>query len=108
MSEFVEVTKPCRDCGQDFVLTVGEQEFFARMQYTNPTRCKPCRDKRKAEKGASAPQQQLNTTTPPRQVETIHRRRTFEPQLPPPAQDSRSRKRRSRQQHRDDDYGADW
>ncbi|OPJ56357.1 zinc-ribbon domain-containing protein [Alkalithermobacter paradoxus] len=42
----------CRDCGTDFVFTAGEQEFFAQKGFDNePTRCKVCRDKKKAERG---------------------------------------------------------
>ena len=34
----------CRDCGQEFVFTVGEQEFYAEKGFTNePVRCKDCR-----------------------------------------------------------------
>jgi CxxC-x17-CxxC domain-containing protein len=42
----------CRDCGQSFVFTVGEQEFFAEKGFTNePTRCLECRGSRKREGG---------------------------------------------------------
>jgi CxxC-x17-CxxC domain-containing protein len=43
----------CKDCGQEFVFTAGEQEFFAEKGFTNdPQRCKDCRIKRKnASKG---------------------------------------------------------
>lgn len=41
-------TLKCRDCGDEFVFTVGEQEFYNKMKFENkPVRCKPCRDKRK-------------------------------------------------------------
>jgi len=34
----------CRDCGQSFLFTAGEQEFFASKGFTNePTRCPDCR-----------------------------------------------------------------
>ena len=34
----------CKDCGQTFVFTVGEQEFYAEKGFENePTRCKDCR-----------------------------------------------------------------
>ena len=40
----------CKDCGDEFVFTVSEQEFFAEKGFTNePTRCKPCRTARKSE-----------------------------------------------------------
>ena len=38
----------CKDCGQEFIFTAGEQEFFAEKGFTNePQRCKNCRDARK-------------------------------------------------------------
>jgi hypothetical protein len=43
-------TLVCKDCGADFVFTAGEQEFYAEKGFDNePTRCKPCRDKKKSE-----------------------------------------------------------
>ena len=40
----------CIDCGSPFTVTSGEREFFAKNGLQPPKRCKPCRDKRKAEK----------------------------------------------------------
>ena len=38
----------CRDCNQEFVFTVGEQEFYASHRLTNtPGRCPSCRAARK-------------------------------------------------------------
>jgi CxxC-x17-CxxC domain-containing protein len=38
----------CRDCGREFAFTVGEQEFYARHELTNPPgRCSDCRGARK-------------------------------------------------------------
>ena len=38
----------CKDCGQEFTFTAGEQEFYAERGFENePQRCKPCRDARK-------------------------------------------------------------
>jgi CxxC-x17-CxxC domain-containing protein len=43
----------CRDCGQEFIFTAGEQEFFATKGLTNaPSRCPSCRKARKG--GASS------------------------------------------------------
>lgn len=44
----------CKDCGQEFVFTSGEQEFYASRGFENePQRCKACRDVRKnATRGA--------------------------------------------------------
>lgn len=34
----------CKDCGQEFVFSVSEQEFFAEKGFVNePTRCLECR-----------------------------------------------------------------
>ncbi len=39
----------CKDCGQEFLFTTGEQEFYAERGFDNePQRCKSCRDARKA------------------------------------------------------------
>jgi uncharacterized Zn finger protein len=40
----------CRDCGQSFTFTAGEQEFFQERGFSEPIRCKSCRDVRKAQK----------------------------------------------------------
>ena len=38
----------CKDCGKEFVFTVGEQEFYADKGFQNePVRCKECRQARK-------------------------------------------------------------
>ncbi len=45
-------TLTCRDCGREFVFTVGEQEFFAQKGFTNePSRCPECRAANKANRG---------------------------------------------------------
>jgi CxxC-x17-CxxC domain-containing protein len=53
---FQDKTLKCKDCGQDFVFTVGEQEFYAEKGFENePARCRECRDARKHERnGGSA------------------------------------------------------
>lgn len=41
-------TLVCKDCGQEFIFTGSEQEFYADKGFTNePQRCKSCRDARK-------------------------------------------------------------
>lgn len=43
----------CRDCGGQFLFTVGEQEFYAQKGFTNePTRCSLRRRQRKGGAGA--------------------------------------------------------
>lgn len=43
-------TLTCRDCGNQFTWTAGEQEFYQQKGFTNPpSRCPDCRSKRKAD-----------------------------------------------------------
>ena len=37
----------CKDCGKEFVFTVGEQEFYKQHGFSEPKRCRDCRQKRK-------------------------------------------------------------
>ena len=54
-------TLVCKDCGEEFIFTAGEQEFYAEKGFQNePQRCKACRDKRK---NAAKPQREYFTTT---------------------------------------------
>jgi CxxC-x17-CxxC domain-containing protein len=49
---FQDRTLTCRDCGQQFTFTAGEQEFFQTRGLTNdPTRCPECRRARKDARG---------------------------------------------------------
>lgn len=51
---FQDKTFACKDCGQEFIFTAGEQEFFAEKGFTNePQRCKACRDARKGGNSSS-------------------------------------------------------
>ena len=41
----------CKDCGKEFVFTVGEQEFYKEKGFENdPVRCPDCRRARKSQK----------------------------------------------------------
>lgn len=54
----------CKDCGAEFVFTAGEQEFYAEKGFSNePTRCRDCRAKRKAEQRNSAPRNNTRQRT---------------------------------------------
>lgn len=45
---YEDKTLICKECGQEFVFTAGEQEFYAEKGFENePQRCKNCRDARK-------------------------------------------------------------
>lgn len=49
---FEDKTLVCKDCGEEFVFTAGEQEFYAERGFTNePKRCKNCRNARKTANG---------------------------------------------------------
>lgn len=38
----------CADCGNEFVFTASEQDFYAQRGFTEPRRCPSCRASRKA------------------------------------------------------------
>lgn len=49
---FQDKTLTCRDCGNEFVFSASEQEFFAEREFTNdPSRCPECRAARKQNRG---------------------------------------------------------
>ncbi len=46
---YEDKTLVCKDCGQEFTFTAGEQEFYAEKGFQNePARCRDCRMARKA------------------------------------------------------------
>ncbi len=45
---YEDKTLVCKECGNEFTFTAGEQEFYAEKGFVNePQRCKSCRDARK-------------------------------------------------------------
>ena len=48
----MDKTLQCRDCGNSFTFTAGEQEFYNSRGYTEPQRCPDCRAAKKAARGA--------------------------------------------------------
>ena len=44
-------TVTCRDCGQAFTFTAGEQAFYQERGFSEPQRCPSCRAERKAQRG---------------------------------------------------------
>ena len=46
-------TITCADCGQEFVFSASEQQFYADRGFSDPRRCPSCRAARKASRGAS-------------------------------------------------------
>jgi CxxC-x17-CxxC domain-containing protein len=45
-----DMTLTCRDCGQAFVFTSGEQDFYAGRGFSEPSRCADCRAARKQQR----------------------------------------------------------
>ena len=43
---YQDKTLVCKDCGAEFVFTAGEQEFYASKGFSEPVRCKNCREDR--------------------------------------------------------------
>ena len=46
-------TLTCADCGQEFVFTASEQQFYADRGFSDPRRCRNCRAQRKASMGSN-------------------------------------------------------
>ncbi|MBE6931750.1 MAG: zinc-binding protein [Ruminococcaceae bacterium] len=47
-------TLVCKDCGQEFVFSASEQEFYAEKGFENePQRCRSCRMARKQARGTA-------------------------------------------------------
>ncbi|MDO4547571.1 MAG: zinc-ribbon domain containing protein [Clostridia bacterium] len=60
---YEDKTLVCRDCGNEFVFTAGEQAFYAEKGFQNePTRCKACRDSRKANRNNGEAREMFETT----------------------------------------------
>lgn len=58
---FEDKTLICKECGEEFVFTAGEQEFYAEKGFQNePQRCKKCRDARK--NAGRAPREMFTAT----------------------------------------------
>lgn len=45
-------TITCRDCGQPFTFTAGEQAFYQERGFSEPQRCTECRAARKTQRAA--------------------------------------------------------
>jgi len=48
---YTDKTLTCADCGQQFVFTASEQDFYAQRGFSEPRRCGSCRASRKAARG---------------------------------------------------------
>ncbi len=50
---FEDKTIKCADCGNEFMFSAAEQQFFAEKGFTNePRRCPTCRRNRRQQRGA--------------------------------------------------------
>lgn len=48
--EYQDKTLACKECGNNFVFTSGEQSFYAQKGFENePVRCPECRNNRKTQ-----------------------------------------------------------
>jgi CxxC-x17-CxxC domain-containing protein len=63
VSRYSDKVLVCRDCGNEFVFSSGEQEFYATRGFSEPTRCPDCR---KARKAARASGGDFTTSSAPR------------------------------------------
>ena len=53
---YEDKTLVCNECGQEFVFSAGEQEFYAARGFQNePKKCKACRAARKDATRAKVP-----------------------------------------------------
>lgn len=50
MTDDADRTIKCADCGKDFVLTVAEQQSFAKAGLHQPKRCRDCRRQRRIDR----------------------------------------------------------
>lgn len=58
---YEDKTLICKDCGNEFVFTEGEQEFYAEKGFQNePVRCKDCRDAKKAARGGERGKREMH------------------------------------------------
>jgi len=56
MATLEDKTIKCVDCGEEFIFTAGEQEFYREHGLTNfPTRCRGCREARKTSRSDRTP-----------------------------------------------------
>jgi hypothetical protein len=46
MSQDLDMTLTCRQCGKEFIFSSSEQEYYKERGFTLPRHCKPCRSNR--------------------------------------------------------------
>lgn len=71
MADVDKVIK-CRDCGEEFVFTVGEQNFYKDRGFQHePTRCRRCRDEKKRAAGGPVSATPVMNSAPREFHETV-------------------------------------
>jgi CxxC-x17-CxxC domain-containing protein len=61
MVDFVDKLLTCRDCGREFVFTVGEQQFYhSKGLQHEPRRCPECRNARRQSDGSGRGQRTMH------------------------------------------------
>ena len=51
---FTDKNLTCADCGQQFVFSAEDQEFYASRGFSEPKRCRNCRSARRSEREGEA------------------------------------------------------
>ena len=65
LAEIQDKTLTCKDCGNSFVFTTGEQEFYKEKGFENePVRCGQCRNARKNTQGGRGGSSQQKSFRP--------------------------------------------
>ncbi|HWO72527.1 MAG TPA: CxxC-x17-CxxC domain-containing protein [Dehalococcoidia bacterium] len=52
---FTDKTLTCIDCGQEFLFSADDQEFYSSRGYSEPKRCRSCRAQRRSEREGGEP-----------------------------------------------------
>lgn len=52
--QFTDRDLQCADCGDTFVFSSGEQQFFQTKGFNDPRRCSKCRQAKKQQQGQQA------------------------------------------------------
>jgi CxxC-x17-CxxC domain-containing protein len=61
--EFEDRSLVCEDCGEEFIFSAEEQEFYMSRGFQTPKRCKPCRSRRKEERRGGFREKKMYTVT---------------------------------------------
>ncbi|MDK2821632.1 MAG: hypothetical protein PWP31_1597 [Clostridia bacterium] len=62
----------CKECGKEFVFTIGQQEFFAEKGFTNePSRCPECREARKQQRRSNGQRNGFRSSRPKQMYKAV-------------------------------------